>query len=179
MNFRHAARFARHWVKAWNGRDLELLLAHYAEDVEITSPLIAEVTGDPRNSLRGKPAIAAYWREALTRFPDLRFELSGVCSLLDGLAIHFRTTRGRPACEVLTLDSGRFVTSAAHYIARPENDEAVGLRVRGILETALTVADPSRSARFYRRLFGLDTLLVADHLVALGVAGQDVLLLFR
>jgi catechol 2,3-dioxygenase-like lactoylglutathione lyase family enzyme len=56
---------------------------------------------------------------------------------------------------------------------------AGGPRVRGILETALTVADPSRSAAFYRRLFGLEILLENERLIALSVAGRDVLLLFR
>jgi len=51
-------------------------------------------------------------------------------------------------------------------------------RVGGILETALSVADPRRSADFYRRLFGCTTLLETERLVALSVAGRDVLLLF-
>jgi catechol-2,3-dioxygenase len=53
------------------------------------------------------------------------------------------------------------------------------MKVSGILETALSVAGPDASAAFYKRLFGFDTLLDTDRLVALGVAGRDVLLLFR
>ena len=53
------------------------------------------------------------------------------------------------------------------------------MKVGGILETALSVADPAASAAFYRRLFGFETLLDTDRLVALNVAGRDVLLLFR
>jgi catechol 2,3-dioxygenase-like lactoylglutathione lyase family enzyme len=52
------------------------------------------------------------------------------------------------------------------------------MRVGGILETALYVADLPRSAEFYRRLFGFDTLLDTERQVALNVAGRDVLLLF-
>jgi catechol 2,3-dioxygenase-like lactoylglutathione lyase family enzyme len=52
------------------------------------------------------------------------------------------------------------------------------MQVGGILETALYVADPSRSAAFYRRLFGFGTLLESDRLIALNVAGRSVLLLF-
>ena len=52
------------------------------------------------------------------------------------------------------------------------------MRVGGILETALHVADLSRSAEFYRRLFGFGTLLENERLVALDVAGRNVLLLF-
>jgi catechol 2,3-dioxygenase-like lactoylglutathione lyase family enzyme len=53
------------------------------------------------------------------------------------------------------------------------------MKVSGILETALYVADPAVSAAFYKRLFGFDTLLDTDRLVALNVAGRDVLLLFK
>jgi catechol 2,3-dioxygenase-like lactoylglutathione lyase family enzyme len=53
------------------------------------------------------------------------------------------------------------------------------MQVSGILETALSVADPSASAAFYRRLFGFETLLSQERLVALNVAGRNVLLLFR
>ena len=51
--------------------------------------------------------------------------------------------------------------------------------VQGILETALYVSDPPQAADFYRRLFNFGTLLESDRLVALDVAGHDVLLLFK
>ena len=53
------------------------------------------------------------------------------------------------------------------------------MRVSGILETALYVADPAVTASFYRRVFGFGALLESDRLVALDVAGKSVLLLFR
>jgi catechol 2,3-dioxygenase-like lactoylglutathione lyase family enzyme len=53
------------------------------------------------------------------------------------------------------------------------------LSVLGILETALYVKDLQAAANFYRRLFGFDTLYESDRLVALSVAGRDVLLLFK
>jgi catechol 2,3-dioxygenase-like lactoylglutathione lyase family enzyme len=51
--------------------------------------------------------------------------------------------------------------------------------VNGILETALYVADVSKAAEFYRRLFGFGTLLEVDRLIALDVTGRNVLLLFK
>jgi catechol 2,3-dioxygenase-like lactoylglutathione lyase family enzyme len=52
-------------------------------------------------------------------------------------------------------------------------------QVRGILETALYVHDPRRSADFYRRLFGFAVLLESERLIALDVSGKSVLLLFK
>ena len=51
--------------------------------------------------------------------------------------------------------------------------------VHGILETALYVKDLQRAAAFYRNLFKFNTLLDTDRLIALDVAGQNVLLLFK
>jgi catechol 2,3-dioxygenase-like lactoylglutathione lyase family enzyme len=51
--------------------------------------------------------------------------------------------------------------------------------VLGILETALYVKDVQRAAAFYRRLFGFTTLLDSERLIALDVAGRNVLLLFK
>jgi catechol 2,3-dioxygenase-like lactoylglutathione lyase family enzyme len=53
------------------------------------------------------------------------------------------------------------------------------MTVGGILETALYVADPEIAAEFYRRIFDFETLLASDRLIALNVAGRNVLLLFR
>ncbi len=51
--------------------------------------------------------------------------------------------------------------------------------IHGLLETAVYVDDVKQAATFYRRLFGFDTLLESERLVALSVAGKDVLLLFK
>ena len=51
--------------------------------------------------------------------------------------------------------------------------------IHALLETALYVADPTTSANFYRHVFNLQTLLESEKLIALDVAGHNVLLLFK
>jgi catechol 2,3-dioxygenase-like lactoylglutathione lyase family enzyme len=51
--------------------------------------------------------------------------------------------------------------------------------IQGLLETAIYVDDVQRGAAFYRRLFGFDTLLESERLIALNVVGKDILLLFK
>jgi len=51
--------------------------------------------------------------------------------------------------------------------------------VDGIVESALYVDDVERSVQFYQRIFGFDVLLQDARLAAMGVAGQQVLLLFK
>ena len=52
-------------------------------------------------------------------------------------------------------------------------------QVTHILESALYVADLERSVAFYRLLFGWELFLRDERMAALGVPGQQVLLLFR
>ncbi len=68
-----AMQFADAWVGDWNARDLDAILAHYADDVTFRSPKAATIAGQP--VLRGKPALAAYWRAALDRLTSLHFTL--------------------------------------------------------------------------------------------------------
>ena len=52
-------------------------------------------------------------------------------------------------------------------------------RVSGILETSLYVEDLDRSCAFYQRLFGFELFMSDSRMCALGVPGEQVLLLFR
>ena len=52
-------------------------------------------------------------------------------------------------------------------------------RVSGILESSLYVADLDRSREFYQRLFGFEQFMCDGRMCALGVPGEQVLLLFR
>lgn len=52
-------------------------------------------------------------------------------------------------------------------------------RLSRILETSLYVADLARSKRFYQETFGFEPFLQDHRMIALGVPGDAVLLLFR
>jgi hypothetical protein len=42
-----AWKLANHWVAAWNGHDLNRIMAHYEDAVELTSPVAAQLLGAP------------------------------------------------------------------------------------------------------------------------------------
>ncbi|WP_434631826.1 nuclear transport factor 2 family protein [Chromobacterium sp. CV08] len=110
-----AETLAREWIAAWNSHDLARILAHYRDDFEMRSPYIAEMTGERSGRLLGKPAVAAYWAEALRRLPELHFEHLATLTGVDSLTIHYRGARGL-AAEVLWVDeAGKIRRAAAHY----------------------------------------------------------------
>jgi catechol 2,3-dioxygenase-like lactoylglutathione lyase family enzyme len=53
------------------------------------------------------------------------------------------------------------------------------MRVTGIVETAISVADVQASARFYEDLFGFERMVEDSRLCALNVAPGNVLLIFQ
>jgi ketosteroid isomerase-like protein len=110
-----ARRFAAEWIDAWNRHDLDAILAHYADDFEMRSPLIARFAGEPSGRLAGKAAVGAYWATALQRLPDLRFELLGLYCGADSLLLHYQGPHG-PAAEWFAFgEDGRVIRAAAHY----------------------------------------------------------------
>jgi hypothetical protein len=116
MDSNLSTRFAVDWIASWNAHDLDRILSHYADDFEMTSPVIMQIAGEPTGKLRGKAAVGAYWSKALSLIPDLHFELIAVLSGVDSITIHYRGARGRLAAEVFFFDRSHKVTKAfAHY----------------------------------------------------------------
>ena len=111
-----ATRFAADWIDAWNAHDLSRVLAHYNDDFEMRSPMIARFAGEPSGRLRGKPAIGAYWRKALDTVPDLRFELLATLTGGEEIVLVYRGAHGGIVSESLRFDArGKVAQSAACY----------------------------------------------------------------
>jgi ketosteroid isomerase-like protein len=110
--------FAREWVQAWNRRDLESLLACYADDVEFTSPLAAKLLGDASGTVHGKANLREYFAKALAAFPgDLGLELLGVYQGVDSIVVHFQV-RGRNGAEVMEMNREGVVRRALAHSQR-------------------------------------------------------------
>jgi len=71
-----AEAWARGWIAAWNARDVDAVLARFADNVEFRSPKAAVITGS--GTVRGKADLAAYWHAALGQITVLRFTLDAV-----------------------------------------------------------------------------------------------------
>jgi ketosteroid isomerase-like protein len=110
------AAFASEWLAAWNAHDLELILAHYAEDVIFLSPVAARVTG--RGRIEGKPALRAYWATAFERSPDLHFSLDAVYAGAGSLTIAYSNQRSVAVTETFVFGSdGKVTFATACYAA--------------------------------------------------------------
>ena len=118
MEMAFAEQFAADWIDAWNAHDLDRVMSHYADDFEMSSPVIIEVASVPSGTLRGKAAVGAYWEKALELVPDLHFELISVLVGVTSITLYYKGARGRLVAEVFHFGAEQKVSKAfAHYDA--------------------------------------------------------------
>jgi SnoaL-like domain len=118
MTDEEALRIARGWIAAWNSHDIDRILSHYSDAIELTSPLVSRILGAGVNVVSGKAALRKYFLRGLDAFPDLKFELWGAYPGLDTLIVHYQSVRGLHGAEFMRIDSsGRVCRVIAHYAA--------------------------------------------------------------
>lgn len=118
------ADFAAAWAEAWNCRQIEVVLAHFADEIEFTSPVAVAVTGAP--TMRGKPALRAYWEKAMAQVTLLRFTV--VRTVWDPVGRELAIIYDREvndqrdrALELLRFDqAGQVVSGEVFYGVRPD-----------------------------------------------------------
>lgn len=141
---------ARDWQEAWNSGDLPRVLEHYTDDFEMSSPMIAQITGEPSGTLVGKPKIEAYWRTALQKIPNLHFDLIRVLVGAGSIVLYYKTSFGNMAAEVLFLnEEGKVYRGVAHYV---QTVNSVGNQSRLFDHIDLRVRNLDEAKIFYDRL---------------------------
>ncbi|MBP7514269.1 MAG: nuclear transport factor 2 family protein [Flavobacteriales bacterium] len=109
--------FANEWISAWNSHNLDLIMSHYAEGFEFSSPFVITVAGEPSGRLKGHAAVGAYWSKALARRPDLHFRLVTVFAGVASAVIHYQRHDGSYGAEHFEFDTdGKVLGSSAHYV---------------------------------------------------------------
>jgi len=119
MTYDSMMAFAEAWIAAWNRRDVDAVLAHFAEEAQFVSPVARNFVGRP--VLQSKQELAAYWRAALTRIATLEFTLDHAAwderrrELNVVYEANLNGERKR-ACEIMQFDaSGRQIRGEALY----------------------------------------------------------------
>ncbi|MBN8829389.1 MAG: nuclear transport factor 2 family protein [Sphingomonadales bacterium] len=117
--------FAARWCEAWNARDLDRVLAHFADEVVFTSPVAARIVPGSEGRITGKAALRAYWAEGLRRIPDLHFTVEHVFGGIDMAVIQYRNQAGVRVSEVLAFEDGLVVRGHGTYEAGADNPAGV------------------------------------------------------
>jgi SnoaL-like domain len=97
MDQQRAQHFAEQWYATWNAHDLTAILDHYADDVEMVSPLVSALTNSDDNTIAGKAALRTYFTAGLEKYPALHFEPIELFVGVDSLVLHYRGGRRQPS----------------------------------------------------------------------------------
>jgi predicted ester cyclase len=113
-----AWKLANHWVAAWNDHDLDSIMIHYDEAIELTSPVAAKLLGTPDGKVVGKANLRAYFQRGLEAYPELHFHLEDVLWGLNSVVLYYTNQKGTRTAEFMQLSSnGKVSRVVANYNA--------------------------------------------------------------
>jgi ketosteroid isomerase-like protein len=120
-----ADRLRRHWEDGWNGRDVALIMAPFAEDVVFNSPFVSRLTGDPsKTTIDGYDALYEYVAGALERAGAVRYTADAVYRSTDTMVLvyrcHMPDGTDKPGADTMRVrPDGKVVEWRSHYSSEP------------------------------------------------------------
>jgi predicted ester cyclase len=113
-----AWNLANHWVATWNSHDLDLIMTHYDDAIELTSPVAARLLGTSDGKVVGKANLRAYFQRGLEAFPELQFRLDDVLWGVNSVVLYYTNQKGTRTGEFMELlATGKVVRVVANYSA--------------------------------------------------------------
>jgi ketosteroid isomerase-like protein len=111
---------ARTWLRCFETKDVDALVALYAPDARHTSPKIRTLHPETGGFLVGQAALRAWWADAFQRLPELRYVEQTLTAQDDRVFMEYlRQTPGEPdlpVAEVLVVGTqGRIVASRVFH----------------------------------------------------------------
>jgi predicted ester cyclase len=111
-----ALNLASHWVAAWNAHDLDSIMTHYEEGIELTSPVAAQLLGTPNGKVKGNANLRDYFQRGLEAYPDLHFHLEDVLCGVNSVVLYYKNQKGTRTAEFMEMSaSGKVVRVVANY----------------------------------------------------------------
>ena len=101
MTREDAWKLAEHWIAAWNTHDLDLIMTHYEDAIELISPVAAQLLGTPTGKVIGKANLKAYFQRGLEAYPDLHFRLEDVFLSVSSVVLFYTNQKGRRTAEFI------------------------------------------------------------------------------
>jgi ketosteroid isomerase-like protein len=110
---------AEHWLSCFERRDLDGLLALYADDATHTSPKIRVRHPETGGLLRGKAAMRAWWQDSFDRLPSMRYVKTALTADDERVVMEYvRHVDGEadlPVAEVLEVKGDQIVASRVFH----------------------------------------------------------------
>jgi hypothetical protein len=86
-----AWNLANHWTEAWNGHDLDSIMTHYEDEIDLTSPVAARLLGVPD----GKANLRAYFQRGLQAYPVARTDSDASLRIMAPICVRAPSILGK------------------------------------------------------------------------------------
>lgn len=111
-----ASNLANDWVASWNAHDLDAIMAHYDDAIELTSPVAAQLLGTSGGKVVGKANLKAYFQRGLEAYPELHFHIEDVLWGINSVVLYYTNQKGTHTAEFMELSPhGKVARVTAHY----------------------------------------------------------------
>ena len=110
----YAQSKVQNWVDAWNRRDLDAVMAHYADDVSVCSPLVKRRLQKLDGWLHGKSALRDYFAIGMGN-PDLHFTLQSVLLGVQSMSMVYARENGIQVVDTMELSADGLTTRIVAY----------------------------------------------------------------
>jgi ketosteroid isomerase-like protein len=119
LNLQTARRAAEEWCDAWNRRDLDAVMAHYAETIAFSSPTVVKRWGVADGWLHGSARLRENFAIGMA-VEGLRFDLVDVVIGVTSMCVIYRRETGQLVADTVEFDEqGKAVRVVACYGAKP------------------------------------------------------------
>lgn len=109
-------QIANDWITAWNKHDLDLIMSHYTDDIQFTSPFITKINNDPLGTIHNKVDLQLYFQRALNLYPNLHFELNKILVSVNSIIVYYTSVNNLLAAEFMQInEDGKVYKVFAHY----------------------------------------------------------------
>jgi len=109
-------QLADDWVAAWNAHDLEAIISHYDEQIELISPVAEQLLSIPNGKVSGKASLRKYFQRGLEAYPELHFDLKDVLAGVNSVVLYYTNQKGTRTAEFMDLGAGgKVIRVVAHY----------------------------------------------------------------
>ena len=111
-----AWNLADQWVAAWNNHDLDAIMSHYDDAIELISPVAAQLLMTADGKVVGKANLRAYFQRGLEAYPELHFRLEDVLWGINSVVLCYTNQKGTRTAEFMELSAiGKVARVVANY----------------------------------------------------------------
>jgi hypothetical protein len=92
------------WLAAWRARDLDAIMACYADNVDFVAATVARRWAKPDGRLHGKAELRRHFELGLELAPKLTFTEEALLTSPGGYALLYRRENGNRVLDVVELN---------------------------------------------------------------------------